>query len=323
MGPGQFTFPAGLAVAADGSVYVVDRGNNRVQHFDADGVFLDMWGEEGTGDGQLRLPQGIAAAPDGSVYVADLRNSRVVRFGPSGEFLSSFGSIGTGDGQFAWPTDVAVAADATVYVTDSGVSNGGNNRVQRFSAEGEFLGSFGASGGRHGQFDDPQGVAVGGDGVLYVADTGNHRVQAFAAEHPESWRAEIYANRWLAERPRGIGGVDAVNEDWRGTSPHPDVPDDGFGVRFVRVITLDSGRYRFTVEVEGGVRLWVGDRLLIDQAEGLSGVRSATVPLSAGEQRVRLDYSDVDGPAAVRLTWEREGAIPISIHLPRVTRGWR
>ena len=52
-GEGQFKFPVGVAVASDGSVYVADAGNYRVQKFTAEGVFISKWGAEGTGDGHL------------------------------------------------------------------------------------------------------------------------------------------------------------------------------------------------------------------------------------------------------------------------------
>jgi len=68
-------------VATDGSVYVADAGNYRVQRFDRQGTFLGSWGEEGAAPGQFRGPLGIAVAPDGSVYVADAGNDRVQRFG--------------------------------------------------------------------------------------------------------------------------------------------------------------------------------------------------------------------------------------------------
>jgi hypothetical protein len=79
-GPGQFHLPSGTAVAADGTVYVADRNNHRIQAFDAAGAFLRTWGTEGTGVGQFRSPLGVAVAPDGMVYVADVRNHRIQAF---------------------------------------------------------------------------------------------------------------------------------------------------------------------------------------------------------------------------------------------------
>ena len=47
MGDGQFNAPAGVAVASDGSVYVTDSGNHRIQKFTSEGVFVSKWGTEG------------------------------------------------------------------------------------------------------------------------------------------------------------------------------------------------------------------------------------------------------------------------------------
>ena len=79
-GNGQFNLPRGIAVAADGSVYVADTYNHRVQKFDTNGAFVAKWGSSGTGDGQFNLPVGIAVDADGSVYVADTSNNRVQKF---------------------------------------------------------------------------------------------------------------------------------------------------------------------------------------------------------------------------------------------------
>jgi len=67
-------------MASDGSVYVSEGNNNRIQKFTSEGVFVSKWGTEGTGYGEFNIPTGVATASDGSVYVADSHNDRIQKF---------------------------------------------------------------------------------------------------------------------------------------------------------------------------------------------------------------------------------------------------
>ena len=173
----KFSNPGDVAVAPDGTVYVVDTWNHRIQRFSAEGVFLSGWGSRGNGNGQFNYPFGVAVASNGTVYVADTGNHRIQRFSASGTFLGAWGAYGSSDGQFGWPYDVAVAPNGTVYVADYH-----NHRVQRFSATGAFLGTWGALGSDNGQFRYLRSVAVAPDGTVYVTDTDNYRIQRFSAD---------------------------------------------------------------------------------------------------------------------------------------------
>ena len=297
-GDGEFGYPRAVAVASDGTVYVVDTDNHRIQRFSADGSFLDKWGSYGSADGQFDSPYGVAVAPDATVYVADTYNHCIQRFTADGSFLGKWDSEGSGDGQFRHPWGVTVASDGTVYVAD-----GGNDRIQCFTATGQFLGKWGCYGSGDGQFGYPRGVAAAPDGTVYVADNWNHRIQVFGPEYLNTWRGEYFANRWLVEQPVLIREEAEINFDWGTGSPDSSVPADDFSVRWQRYVWFEADTYRFTVSADDGVRLRIDDHLLIDQWQDQTTTHSADISLILGYHRVRLEYYEGDGSAAVHLTF--------------------
>jgi DNA-binding beta-propeller fold protein YncE len=106
-----------VAVAPDGTVYVLDAGNNRIQTFDASGTFLGTWGSPGSGEGQLGAAFGMAVAPDGIVYVVEQTN-RVQVFAPDGTPLGAWGELGSEPGQFQEPRGIALDGQGGAYVTE-------------------------------------------------------------------------------------------------------------------------------------------------------------------------------------------------------------
>jgi len=191
--PGQFQSPRAVAVAADGSLYVVDSMNDRIQHLSQDGEVLQVWGtpRAGTGtttpadvsqgeapSGTFNEPWGIAVAPDGSVYVADTWNYRIQKFTADGTFVTMwgfFGQAGDAPEAFYGPRGLAVDPQGRVYVADTG-----NKRIVVFGPDGEYITQFGTPGMGLGQLDEPVAVAVDAAGNVYVTDTWNQRVQVFA-----------------------------------------------------------------------------------------------------------------------------------------------
>lgn len=208
---GQFLRPRDVASAPDGSIYVVDTDNNRVQRLAADGSVLQTWGVFGdvtTGaapGGTFNQPWGIAVSPDGgAVYVADTWNHRIQKFSATGEFQQMWGYFGQAEQPEAmWgPRDVAVDQEGNVYVTDTG-----NKRVVIFDSNGAYLNQFGEAGMAPGQLDEPVGVALDGNGVVYVADTWNQRVQTFelmedgAYKPGRSWAVPAWYGQSLDNKP--------------------------------------------------------------------------------------------------------------------------
>ncbi|RJP21798.1 MAG: 6-bladed beta-propeller [Candidatus Abyssobacteria bacterium SURF_5] len=92
-GPGQFQFPADVAVDSSNRVYVTDRGNNRIQVFTTTGAFLDSFGTAGSGPAEFQAPEGIAITPADDLVVADTGNGRFQVLTNNGMFRFAIGSV--------------------------------------------------------------------------------------------------------------------------------------------------------------------------------------------------------------------------------------
>jgi DNA-binding beta-propeller fold protein YncE len=177
-GQGQFNEPSAIAIefrpAGNGAVYVADTGNERIQKFSSDGVFITAWGTAGSGRGQFREPLGIAVGTSGEVFVTDAELNNVQVFANAGAFILRYGSEGDGPGEFETPVGIGVSGPpALVSVADRR-----NHRIQQFNFNGSQVRQWGSQGQRNGQFNDPSGIATDG-GRIFVADTDNNRVQRF------------------------------------------------------------------------------------------------------------------------------------------------
>lgn len=130
-GPGQFSVPHGLALDAQGQVYVADRGNARLQIFTAEGEWLTTWASR-----EIGRPWAIRLGPDGAVYVVDGGDQRefwpdrgrVLKLDTAGNVLAAFGAYGDEPGQFIWPHTLALAPNGSLYVGE--VATG--MRIQKF-----------------------------------------------------------------------------------------------------------------------------------------------------------------------------------------------
>jgi sugar lactone lactonase YvrE len=137
--PGQFQQPEGLAVDAAGNIYVADTGNNRLQKLSTSGQV--QWVYAPSGAQALVQPADVKLAPDGSVYVLN-KNNTAVKLSPAGQLLATMsltipGSTGTGQA-----VSLGIDAAGNLYVVSPQPS-----AIQRYTAQGGYLGTFGTSGG--------------------------------------------------------------------------------------------------------------------------------------------------------------------------------
>lgn len=207
---GHIFGPQGIAIDGSSNVYVVDIGNNRVQEFDLGGNFVAKFGNT-AGSCQLSSPAGIAIDGSGNFFVTDKGNNRVVVFGPSPfSCLTQFGHadanpVSPGAADLSSPSGIKFGTGgSSFYIADTG-----NNRVQKFyeiahstgCGSDTLVGSYPAISttdicytatfgspnltppvpGVNGKLLAPQDIALNsGLSELYVADTGNNKIQRFS-----------------------------------------------------------------------------------------------------------------------------------------------
>lgn len=184
--------PQGVAVAANGELYIADTGHHRIIKLNRNGLVRHVAGTTGkgafAGDGGqavnalLNTPTHLALAPDGSLYFIDSGNARVRRIAPSGIISTVAGGGTPGDGlgdggpatsaSLVSPADLAVGRDGRLFIADTG-----HNRVRVISPDGNIETAVGGgdsltdgSAAAQWKLVSPTGVAVAPDGTLYVVD---------------------------------------------------------------------------------------------------------------------------------------------------------
>jgi hypothetical protein len=264
--PGLFVGPQGVAVDGAGNVYVVEPTLNRVQKLTVDGRSLAVW------QMRDRVPEPLMILGDpgldaaGNLYVPDAFNHRILVLSPEGVLLRQYGGErGREPGRFALPAGVAVDAGGNLYVSEVD-----NWRVQKLAPDGTFLEQWvncldgpacqnPSAGTEPGQFFAARGLTVDGQGNLFVADTGNLRVQRLAAgttPRPPERPPDALAPLAIEQTLRFTGGsavptvgeiteyehvIQITNTDSR----------DGSGERWVASAKLAGARTAFSVVRQG------------------------------------------------------------------------
>jgi sugar lactone lactonase YvrE len=228
----HYYYPRGVAVAQDGSIYIVEERGHRLVKLNAAGV--PQWtigepGQAGSDNSHFFGPQDVAVDSAGRVYtVESWNNHRVQIFNSNGTYYATLGTgWGTGNYQFKNPSGITIDRNGNIYVADSG-----NHRVQIYNSSGVYvatLGVTGASGSDNSHFNQPNDVAVDSNGTIYVADEGNDRVQ-------------VFNSNLQYVRTIGGGGTGSDFGHFDGWGPHH-LAVDSQG----RLYVVDSGNQRVQV----------------------------------------------------------------------------
>jgi hypothetical protein len=123
------------------------------------------------------------------------------------------------------------------------------------------------------------------------------------------WQGEYFNNQYLSGAPAFTRAESAIDFNWKLGSPWPTIQADHFSARWTGVFDHDPGTYRFTVESDDGVRLWVNDQLIIDEwQDNQNRTFQADIALPGGSVPVRLEYYENTGAALVRLGAQKIGS---------------
>jgi sugar lactone lactonase YvrE len=180
--PDGFEFSQVAAVDFDtrGHLFVLNRGDEALLEFDASGNFVRSLGQV-----LFDRAHGLHIDDEGNFWVTDVGAHTVMKLNARGDVLMTLGTAGrsgiwdetAGSRLFDEPTDVAVAPNGDFFVTQG--HGRGDPRVLKFSPSGRFLTSWGGRGTHPWQFVVAHSIAIGADGLVYVADRENRRVLVF------------------------------------------------------------------------------------------------------------------------------------------------
>ena len=162
--------PSSVGWTSMNRILVFNRGPNPLMEFEPDGTFVRSWGQ-----GQYDRPHGMRIDSEGHIWTTDVNADTVRKMNPEGDVLLTINPDDTP--LMNEPTDLAIGLEGEIFVL---VGHGqGEPHVLKFDREGELLRSWGEQGTGPSQFDTPHSVVIDTEGMVYVADRQNRRIQIF------------------------------------------------------------------------------------------------------------------------------------------------
>ena len=229
----QFDTPSGVAVDGAGNVYVADTDNSTIRKITPGGMVTTIAGgahtlyADGVGAAAgFYYPTGVAVDGAGNVYVADTENSVIRKITPDGvvtTFAGTAGRVGSADGigaiaRFNFPSRIAVDGNGNLFVTDE--LNSTIRKITPDAVVTTLAGTPGTGGSGDGvgaaaQFSNPEGIAVDGNGNVYVADWSASTIRmgspVWFAQEPSS--ETVASGRSMVLNVTGSGSP-APNYQW-------------------------------------------------------------------------------------------------------------
>jgi streptogramin lyase len=179
----NFRGTSGVAFNSKGHIFVIHRGPMSVMEFDPDGTFI-----RGFGDGLFERAHGLRIDPEDNIWATDVASNLAYKFDPDGRLQMVLGVKGHSGEWHPFghlrllhePNEAVVGPSGDIFVLQG--HGKAESLVLKFDRDGNFIKSWGGKGNGPGQFDLPHSLVFDAQGLLYIADRNNARIQVFDAD---------------------------------------------------------------------------------------------------------------------------------------------
>ena len=179
----NFRGTSGVAFNSRGNIFVIHRGPMSVMEFDPDGNFI-----RGFGDGLFERAHGLRIDAEDNIWATDVASNLAYKFDPDGRLQMVLGVKGHSGEWHPFghlrllhePNEAVVGPTGDIFVLQG--HGKGDSRVLKFDKDGTFIKTWGGKGRGPGQFDLPHSLVFDAQGLLYIADRNNARIQVFDAD---------------------------------------------------------------------------------------------------------------------------------------------